>query len=96
MELKKSILKDIEAEQSVNTLQMMRNVLDGKPLKEKTTLQCESCEYTVRYEQRGNLLRHNRIKHSRKRMIIEHVKAKGLMSRHGPRAKQSKSVHVRQ
>jgi hypothetical protein len=95
MELKKSILKDIEAEKSVNTLQMMRNVLDGKPLKEKTTLQCESCEYTVRYEQRGNLLRHNRIKHSRKRMIIEHVKAKGLMSRHGPRAKQSKSVHVR-
>jgi hypothetical protein len=28
-------------------------------------------------------------------MILEHVKAKGLMSRHGPRAKQSKSAHVR-
>jgi hypothetical protein len=95
MELKKSILKDIEAEQSVNTLQMMRNVLDGRPLKEKTTLQCESCEFTVKYEQRGNLLRHNRIKHSREKMILEHVKAKGLMSRHGPRAKQSKSAHVR-
>jgi hypothetical protein len=95
MELKKSILKDIEAEQSANTLQMMRNVLDGRPLKEKTTLQCESCEFTVKYEQRGNLLRHNRIKHSREKMILEHVKAKGLMSRHGPRAKQSKSAHVR-
>jgi hypothetical protein len=95
MELKKSILKDIEAEQSANTLQMMRNVLDGRPLKEKTTLQCESCKFTVKYEQRGNLLRHNRIKHSREKMILEHVKAKGLMSRHGPRAKQSKSAHVR-